>query len=732
MLLHKSIEHDSRVRREARALAEAGHEVTVLHLPRKHGELDGELDGFQVCSVTSSDWLGRRLPRGVLQRLLSVFAFVHALRAMRPDVIHAHDTAMLVPGWLAVRRTGALLVYDSHELATGVPYRERLWAVLVAAVERLLAPRCELVLTVSDGIATRLAQRYRLRRTPVVVRNVPDLSVYDLEGKGSCDLRAELGLPADSPLVLHLGAAALDRGCETLVRSIARTGKSVNLLFLGSDLAYAGRLGEIAREQGVGDRVHFLPAVPVRQVLAHARQASVGVSLLEDTCENHRLALPNKIFEYLAAGVPVVASDLPELRRTLADQDAAVLVDSSDESAVARAIGEAMERNRPTPPGPFAWEREAERLLSAYASLGSGKTAQRRRAVVLVRNGIDHDARVQREARLLDSIGFETTVVGVVGGGGSAERAEERVGKARIVRLDPGGRPRKLLRRLGVRGAETAAVATATTPDAAATQPSPRGARSRLRRLFVTADFYRGGLGQVLRIRPDLIHANDYNTAWIGVLGKWLAGSALIYDSHELWPDRNLRPEARSWLLLCEALFVRAADVVITTSPGYAEVMAGRYRIERPRLVRNVPEWRADTDRQYPSAESPLAVYFGALTRNRGLETALRALALVEDLRMRFVGPEAWGYRGDLVRLAVRLGVNDRLEILDPVPPERAATVLSRRGPRSGADRARMPQLPDDAPQQALRVRGGGTAGARQRGSRVGHRGPSARLGGGR
>ena len=89
--------------------------------------------------------------------------------------------------------------------------------------------------------------------------------------------------------------------------------------------------------------------------------------------------------------------------------------------------------------------------------------------------------------------------------------------------------------------------------------------------------------------RPALIHCNDYNTMWVGVAARAMGGTAVLYDSHELWPDRNLRPEPRWWLLACESLFVRCAHRVITASPGYAEVISRRYRIEPPKVVRNIP-----------------------------------------------------------------------------------------------------------------------------------------------
>lgn len=676
MLLHKSVEHDSRVRRAARALAAAGHEVTVLHLPRLHGELDGPLDGFSVRSVTPPAWVRHRLP-STLYRLVFFAAFVRAARRLHPDVVHAHDAAMLAPGWAAARLTGAKLVYDSHEYAAGVPYRNRTWTLLVTALERLLIRRCAATITVSDGIADRLQARYALRNRPIVVRNIPDPAEHDPDFEAP-DLRDSLGIAPGTPLVLHLGAVARDRGCENLVRAMAEL-DGAHLLFLGADdSAYASGLRELAGAEGVGERTHFRPSVPVAQIRAHTRQASVGVSLLEDTCENHRLALPNKVFEYIAAGVPVVVSDLPELRRLLGGDEGTHPVDSTDPVAVGAALRQASNGTaKPSLTG-IEWAAEAERLGAVYEHLDTGRCDGRGRALVLVRNGVSHDARILREAGLLDSIGFDVTVAGVVTG--TDTNREEWIGGSRIVRIDPGGRLRRTLGRFrSLLGSTSKEAAGGSEPASGASSaaPQPASTRARLRRLATTAAYYREGLGQVRDLRPDLIHANDYNTAWIGVAGKWLTGARLVYDSHELWPDRNLRPESRPWLLLCEALFVRAADEVITTSPGYAQVLSRRYRIPTPRVIRNVVDWRVEPAPDRPSEGAPLAVYFGAITRNRGLATALRALALVPELRMRFVGPEAWRYRTELRALAEELGVAERLELLDPVPPEQAPSVLA-------------------------------------------------------
>jgi glycosyltransferase involved in cell wall biosynthesis len=369
MLLHKSVVHDSRVRREASALVEAGHEVTVVELDRS---ARGRLDGFTRVSAAPTPWV-----RGVLPfhayRVVFLVAFVARTVQLRPQVIHAHDAAMLLPGLIGARLTGAKLVYDSHELATGVPYREGGWAYFVSAVERLAVPRAAAVITVSDGIAERLRQRYGLPRRPAVVRNVTALTPTTPTGS----LRRRLGI-GDAPLILHQGAPAPDRGCEVLVRAMPELA-GAHLVFLGDEgePGYARTLLECAESAAVADRVHLEPGVPLERLLATTAEADVGVSLLQDTCENHRLALPNKVFEYIAAGVPVVASDLPELRSLIAEHGVGWTVRPDDPAAVAAALRTALAARRDgallerlgAAAGALGWDRERERLYRAYARL---------------------------------------------------------------------------------------------------------------------------------------------------------------------------------------------------------------------------------------------------------------------------------------------------------------------------------------------------------------------------
>ena len=128
-------------------------------------------------------------------------------------------------------------------------------------------------------------------------------------------------------------------------------------------------------------KVFFLDPVPYDMVLDVAAGADVGASLLEDTCLNHRLALPNKLFEYLNAGLPTIVSDFPELGRVVKDFDVGLAVDPSSPDAVAEAIQRMVDNeperlrwksNTSKVSETFSWSRASQVMTRAYLTLGIG------------------------------------------------------------------------------------------------------------------------------------------------------------------------------------------------------------------------------------------------------------------------------------------------------------------------------------------------------------------------
>lgn len=287
-------------------------------------------------------------------------------------------------------------------------------------------------------------------------------------------------------------------------------------------------------------------------------------------------------------------------------------------------------------------------------------------AILLVRNPVRHDARVLRAARTLAGLGYAPVIVGVMSD--DERRARSRDDGVPVERLAPRGLQRA--------PRSTAAAAPAPVGPGAA-RVAPPGLAIRAHRLVRTLDFYRRAFALVRRRRPALLHCNDYNTMWVGVLARLTLGTPVVYDAHELWADRNGRPEPRWWLLACEALFLRVAGATVTVSPQIAAELARRNHVAPPIVVRNVPEAPPPAAAEPEPGAPPLAVYVGGLLRHRGLEQAIAAAALVPGLRLRLLGPGTGGYREELRALADRRGLGGRLELPPPVGPDDVVAALA-------------------------------------------------------
>jgi len=223
------------------------------------------------------------------------------------------------------------------------------------------------VFTVSAGIAHRLATQYGIPE-PAVLFNVPERkSVAHTDW-----LHERLSLPVDRVIVLHQGNIQHGRGGNVLIEAMRQV-RGADLVFLGGGSMRPAL--ELAVRAGGIERIHFLDPVSPAELLAVTASAHIGVTLLEDTCLNHRFALPNKLFEYLMAGLPVVASDLPEIRGVVAGFEVGELVDAGEPASIAAGIqrlvddparraacagraGEACET--------FSWERASERFTHVY------------------------------------------------------------------------------------------------------------------------------------------------------------------------------------------------------------------------------------------------------------------------------------------------------------------------------------------------------------------------------
>lgn len=249
-------------------------------------------------------------------------------------LVVAHDLPMLPVGARVAKAMGTGLVYDSHELFAEQEFSERekrRWRL----IEDQYIRSADLVITVNQSIASELEQRYGLSDVQVIL-NAERPHQPDPAHRNA--LRQRLGLSETAIIGLYQGGLSAGRNLETLVRAMTEVAvPELHLVFLG-DGQMAAPLGRLSAELGVSDRIHFLAAVPQRDLLHLTASADFGIIPYQANCLNTYYCTPNKLFEFIASAVPMVASDLPELRRFVGDMGIGLIGDLSTAGTAAAVL----------------------------------------------------------------------------------------------------------------------------------------------------------------------------------------------------------------------------------------------------------------------------------------------------------------------------------------------------------------------------------------------------------
>jgi glycosyltransferase involved in cell wall biosynthesis len=207
--------------------------------------------------------------------------------------------------------------------------------------------------------------------------------------------------------------------------------------------------------------------------------------------------------------------------------------------------------------------------------------------------------------------------------------------------------------------------------------------------LFEADEFGAAAETHLRKMAPDVIHAHDLSTLPLGGRVAKYTGARLIYDSHELEMHRNASyPRfVKFRRRQMESKYIRRADRVITVSESIADHLHNDYGIQRPAVVMNAPlfdhaatperDLRSDLELEH---ETPLAVYVGSVTINRGIEEMVRALAYAPELHFATVGPRRLTTVEEVAAVADELGVRDRLHFVDPVAPQDVVSYVSTAG----------------------------------------------------
>lgn len=394
LIITQDTEVTRRILQEAHSLSNAGYSISILMRAMGTEDLTATVEGIPIecIAVRGRDprfrWLYRIAGQTKGSQAAALWGVLNmhntfALRALpraiaaRAGIYHARDLNNLPIAFKAARANNARLVYDAHELFPDVDNR---WIKLKRKswlrLERELMPHADLSITVNELIAEEMALRNNVP-PPLVVLNCPDPPPGFNPTARHNIIRERLNLAAERKVVLYHGLIARGRGLESLVRCAPYLENDAAVVFLGYG-SYTDTLKRMATD-GPPNRVYFTPAVPPHDLLPYCASADVGIIPMQATGLNYYYTSPNRLFDFIQAATPIVANDLPYLRRIIGGNNLGIVSKINTPESYAHAInailtlpdnGAQIRSNLLKIAPDYTWQAQAKKLIAAYQELG--------------------------------------------------------------------------------------------------------------------------------------------------------------------------------------------------------------------------------------------------------------------------------------------------------------------------------------------------------------------------
>lgn len=254
------------------------------------------------------------------------------LLARPADLLVSNDLDTLLPNFLVHKLKRIPIVYDSHEYFTATPELvdrpkvQRVWK----RIEKAIVPRLRNCITVNASIANLFEQEYHVPFK--IVRNIPRR-----RANLQIPSRAVLGLPQDKKIILMQGSGInVQRGAEEAVEAMQYIENALLLIVGGGDVI--PELKKMANELSLNHKVLFVPRQSPEKLAGYTANADLGLTIDKDTNINYRFSLPNKLFDYIYAGVPVLATPLVELKNIIQQYEIGEFIENHDPEHIAATL----------------------------------------------------------------------------------------------------------------------------------------------------------------------------------------------------------------------------------------------------------------------------------------------------------------------------------------------------------------------------------------------------------
>lgn len=373
-LSHTDIRYDSRILKEMSVVSGiSGAQVRGLGIELDEGAAIGSgANSLNIDSIALITKIFRRFPRSIRYGLNFIELFVRFLiKALlfKPGVVHCHDTLVLPVGAAIKLLTGARLVYDAHELESDKNGQSKYLSKATLCIEKIFWGSVDLFITVSESIERWYLQKLD-RKNSIVVLNSPVLPRGPVVTSDYAPnyFRSLYGIENESKIFVYLGFLAEGRGIDLCLNAFAQIEASgAHVVFVG----YGPLKDRITSFSMSHSNIHLHPAVPHEDVVALIQSADIGLCFVENVSLSDYYCLPNKLFEYCFAGIPVLASKFPEIEQVVQRYSLGWCADPAIESVKTAILSTLHTSSSPISADviELSWEAQAEKLHKAYVKL---------------------------------------------------------------------------------------------------------------------------------------------------------------------------------------------------------------------------------------------------------------------------------------------------------------------------------------------------------------------------
>ena len=365
-LVATTFQNDNRVQRMAETIQALGHDVMIVGWKKgavEERELINEIPVHRIFPSTSK-WKRSNKLIGLIQFLHFNWSVIQTYK--NADIWHCNDFEAFWMGVFAKWMNPQLkLIYDLHEYQ-----KERLgtpWYVkkVIGWMESWHIKKAERLITISPGIQKEYERLYGVGNI-ALVRNTPHLT----ETISGNIYREKFSIRADQKIFLYQGMLGPDRGIEELIEAFhKRQDDCAVLMIMGQ-----GKLLPIVQAASkINPLIFHHPYVPYHEINQYTSSADVGLNMAKDSCLNHTYCLPNKIFEYIQALLPIVTNDLVDCSALIQAYDIGTIIHSYHSDGINKAIDEMLDKdvsqltsNLRKAKSELNWEKEQQQLIEVY------------------------------------------------------------------------------------------------------------------------------------------------------------------------------------------------------------------------------------------------------------------------------------------------------------------------------------------------------------------------------